>query len=37
MNLTAIRAPEEMVQRHFGESFFAANYVLSQRAGEKGD
>ncbi len=24
INLTAIRAPEEMVRRHFGESFFAA-------------
>jgi 16S rRNA (guanine527-N7)-methyltransferase len=30
INLTAVRAPEEMVQRHFGESFFAANHVLSQ-------
>ena len=29
INLTAVRAPEEMVQRHFGESFFAANHVLS--------
>ncbi|HWF06050.1 MAG TPA: 16S rRNA (guanine(527)-N(7))-methyltransferase RsmG [Candidatus Angelobacter sp.] len=29
MNLTAIRGPQEMVQRHFGESFFAANHVLS--------
>lgn len=35
MNLTAIRMPEEMVQRHFGESFFAANYLLSQRLLEK--
>jgi 16S rRNA (guanine527-N7)-methyltransferase len=29
INLTAVRAPEEMVQRHFGESFFAANHVLA--------
>ena len=35
VNLTAVRAPEEIVQRHFGESFFAANYVLSQRSREK--
>jgi 16S rRNA (guanine527-N7)-methyltransferase len=35
MNLTAIRVPEDMVQRHFGESFFAANYLLSQRLLEK--
>ena len=32
VNLTAVRAPEEMVQRHFGESFFAANYLLSQES-----
>lgn len=31
MNLTAIREPQEMVQRHFGESFFAANYLLAQK------
>jgi 16S rRNA (guanine527-N7)-methyltransferase len=31
INLTAIRAPEEIVQRHFGESFFAAKHVLAQR------
>jgi 16S rRNA (guanine527-N7)-methyltransferase len=30
INLTAVRVPEEMVQRHFGESLFAAKYVLSQ-------
>jgi 16S rRNA (guanine527-N7)-methyltransferase len=30
MNLTAVRDPEEMVQRHFGESFFAANHALAQ-------
>ena len=27
MNLTAVRQPEEMVSRHFGESFFAARQV----------
>jgi 16S rRNA (guanine527-N7)-methyltransferase len=32
INLTAIRGPEEMVQRHFGESFFAANHVLSDHS-----
>lgn len=26
-NLTAIRSPEEMVQRHFGESLFAAQHL----------
>jgi 16S rRNA (guanine527-N7)-methyltransferase len=30
MNLTAVRKPEEMVQRHFGESFFAARHWLSE-------
>jgi 16S rRNA (guanine527-N7)-methyltransferase len=35
INLTAIRVPEEMVQRHFGESFFAANYILSQMPVER--
>jgi 16S rRNA (guanine527-N7)-methyltransferase len=34
INLTAIRTPEEIVQRHFGESFFAADYVMSRRAVE---
>jgi 16S rRNA (guanine527-N7)-methyltransferase len=27
-NLTAIRSPEEIVLRHFGESFFAAQQIL---------
>ena len=27
-NLTAVRAPEEMVTRHFGESLFAARHIL---------
>ena len=31
MNLTAIRDPNEMVQRHFGESFFVAKYVLAHK------
>jgi 16S rRNA (guanine527-N7)-methyltransferase len=29
INLTAVRVPEEMVQRHFGESLFAARRLLS--------
>jgi 16S rRNA (guanine527-N7)-methyltransferase len=29
MNLTAIRDPEEMVRRHFGESLFAARNLVS--------
>jgi 16S rRNA (guanine527-N7)-methyltransferase len=28
VNLTAVRKPEEMVQRHFGESFFVAARLL---------
>jgi len=28
-NLTAVRAPEEMVTRHFGESFFSAARLLA--------
>lgn len=31
VNLTGVRVPEEIVQRHFGESFFAADYVLRSR------
>jgi 16S rRNA (guanine527-N7)-methyltransferase len=31
INLTAIREPGEIVQRHFGESLFAAKYVLQQK------
>ena len=30
INLTAIRAPEEIVQRHFGESLFAAKNILAR-------
>jgi 16S rRNA (guanine527-N7)-methyltransferase len=29
INLSAIRSPEEIVTRHFGESFFAARHLLS--------
>ena len=28
MNLTAVRIPEEMITRHFGESFFAARKLV---------
>ncbi len=28
MNLTAVRSPEEIVQRHFGESLFAARHLV---------
>ncbi|MGZ4840356.1 MAG: 16S rRNA (guanine(527)-N(7))-methyltransferase RsmG [Candidatus Angelobacter sp.] len=31
INLTAIRDASEIVQRHFGESLFAAKYVLEQK------
>jgi 16S rRNA (guanine527-N7)-methyltransferase len=35
INLTAIRNPEEIVTRHFGESFFAARHLLpAQQHGE---
>jgi 16S rRNA (guanine527-N7)-methyltransferase len=30
MNLTAVRTPEEMVRRHFGESLFAARHLLAR-------
>src|SRR5579859_3673600 len=30
VNLTAIREPDEIVQRHFGESLFAAKYLLER-------
>jgi 16S rRNA (guanine527-N7)-methyltransferase len=29
MNLTAVRAPDQIVTRHFGESFFAARQLLA--------
>src|SRR5215471_12162858 len=28
MNLTAVRRPEELVTRHFGESLFAAQHIF---------
>lgn len=31
INLTAIRAPEEIVERHFGESLFAARHIPAQK------
>jgi 16S rRNA (guanine527-N7)-methyltransferase len=34
INLTAIREPNEIVQRHFGESLFAAKYLLDQHLPE---
>ena len=34
INLTAVRAPDEMVTRHFGESFFAAEFLRSRGAPE---
>ena len=30
INLTAVRRPEEMMTRHFGESFFAARSLLPE-------
>jgi 16S rRNA (guanine527-N7)-methyltransferase len=36
VSLTAIRRPEEMVERHFGESFFTGA-VLAQRIGERAE
>src|SRR4051795_12349591 len=32
LNLTAIRDPEEIVTRHFGESLFAARHLLDSSA-----
>jgi len=34
INLTAIRDPGEIVQRHFGESLFAAQFMLTQKSVE---
>ena len=31
MNLTAVRDPEQMVQRHFGESFFVAQQIFPDK------
>jgi 16S rRNA (guanine527-N7)-methyltransferase len=30
VSLTAIRSPEEIIQRHFGESFFAAGHLATR-------
>jgi 16S rRNA (guanine527-N7)-methyltransferase len=35
INLTAIRQPEEIVQRHFGESLFAARHLFPPTAQEE--
>jgi len=32
VNLTSVRQPEEIITRHFGESFFAAKQLLSAQA-----
>ncbi len=32
VNLTAIRTPDEIITRHFGESIFAARYLLKREA-----
>ena len=34
INLTAVRDPESMVTRHFGESFFAARVLLKEQGAE---
>jgi len=34
VNLTAVRNPRDIVQRHFGESFFAATHLLSPELAE---
>jgi 16S rRNA (guanine527-N7)-methyltransferase len=34
INLTAIRNPEEIVTRHFGESLFTAHHLFPQTTGE---
>jgi len=34
INLTAIRQPEQVVRRHFGESLFAARHLLAPDASE---
>jgi 16S rRNA (guanine527-N7)-methyltransferase len=33
-NLTAVRDPQDIVRRHFGESFFAARHLLLPEASE---
>lgn len=34
LNLTAIRAPDEIIRRHFGESLLAAQHLFVQSSGE---
>jgi 16S rRNA (guanine527-N7)-methyltransferase len=34
VNLTAVRDPEDMVRRHFGESLFAARHLLSRESSD---
>ena len=36
MNLTAVREPNEIVQRHFGESLFAARHLLENKQPQTG-
>ena len=36
VNLTAIRTPQEIITRHFGESFFAARHLLPASPGSTG-
>lgn len=36
INLTAVRQPEEIVSRHFGESLFAAQYLFPRGAESSG-
>jgi 16S rRNA (guanine527-N7)-methyltransferase len=35
INLTAVRAPEEIVTRHFGESLFAARHLFPDASGNQ--
>jgi 16S rRNA (guanine527-N7)-methyltransferase len=34
MNLTAVRDPDQVITRHFGESFFAAVQIVGREAGK---
>ncbi len=35
-NLTAVRDPEQIVTRHFGESLFTARFILGEQRGSSG-
>ena len=35
MNLTSVRDPEQIIARHFGESFFTAKQLLGREAAER--